>query len=58
MQKLETGSIGTGNNCTMATFNKMFARAGGECCHVEMLPSPIPIPNWVCLTLYFVMVCS
>ena len=28
---METGNIGTGNTCTLATFNKMFARAGGEC---------------------------
>ena len=25
--QLGTGNIGTGNTCTMATFNKMFARA-------------------------------
>ena len=56
MQKLGTGSIGIGNISTLATFNKMFVRAGGECCHVEMLPSPIPIPNWACSTLDSVVV--
>ena len=35
MQKLETGNIGIGNTSTLATFNKMFARAAGECCQRE-----------------------
>ena len=28
--QLETGNIGIGNTCTMATLNKMFARAVAE----------------------------
>ena len=28
--QLDTGNIGTGNTCTMATFNKMLARAVAE----------------------------
>ncbi len=29
---MANGNIGIGNIFTLATFNRMFARAGGECC--------------------------
>jgi hypothetical protein len=34
--QLEIGNIGIGNTCTMATLNKMFARAGAGWANYEM----------------------